>query len=382
MFSFLVFRCLNLTLIDSNYRDASSFARLKKRMEENSRQNSLSGATSRPSDKPPTTGIVHQEITSGAAVVTRASEPREIPGSPEQRDLAADDDDFTYVNNDEESDLSYGHERDMMTSTSPSASARINRVSHNPDRHDSLVYQTPHRSIQQNSIGHEPTVAPRFFNQKQDHASKVSPITDTQSTERRRADPVEPSSKKRQRSFDESDDDSGDESDDDFEQDTRGATHRPEKRPRFQASLEGEKSPHEVQSKQGDSSRASRGPQTSTRATRDAQIRDDSEDLTDGETTNPPPSASQAPTTPSSSYWENLSSQVNPDRKPRKPNSRWTSEEDERLLYLMELYGTSYAMIKKKDGSVPTSEGGPLLESRSQVNCKDRARNLKKKYRR
>lgn len=353
-------------------------------MEENSRQNSLSGATtSRPSNKPPTTGTVHQGFSSGTAVVTRASEPREIPGSPDPRDLAAEDDDFTYVNNDEELDLGYGHERDIMTSTSPSASVRINRISHNPNRHDSLLYQTPHRSIQQNSMGHEESaVAPRFFNQKQDHASKVSPITDTQSTERRHADPVEPTSKKRQRSFDKSDDDSDDESDDDYEQDTREPIRRPEKRPRFQASPGGEKPPHELQSKQGDSSRASRGPQTSTPTTRDAQIRDDSEDLTDGETTNPPPSASQAPTAPSSSYWANLSSQINPERKPRKPNIRWTAEEDDRLLYLMGLYGTAYATIKQKDGSVPASEGGSLLESRSQVNCKDRARNLKKKYRR
>ncbi|KAJ9238500.1 hypothetical protein DTO169E5_4700 [Paecilomyces variotii] len=56
---------------------------------------------------------------------------------------------------------------------------------------------------------------------------------------------------------------------------------------------------------------------------------------------------------------------------------RWSNEENERLIYLIENYGVSWATLKRKDDVM---EDGPKLEDRDQVQLKDRARNIKIEY--
>jgi hypothetical protein len=56
---------------------------------------------------------------------------------------------------------------------------------------------------------------------------------------------------------------------------------------------------------------------------------------------------------------------------------RWTEEENDRLIYLIENYGVSWAALKRKDDVM---DDGPKLEDRDQVQLKDRARNIKIEY--
>ncbi|KAL9619317.1 MAG: hypothetical protein Q9160_006082 [Pyrenula sp. 1 TL-2023] len=65
------------------------------------------------------------------------------------------------------------------------------------------------------------------------------------------------------------------------------------------------------------------------------------------------------------------------NERPMQRRRQWTNEEVERLLTLMEDYGTRWANIKKADEA---HEDGPLLERRDQVGLKDKARNIKFDY--
>lgn len=57
------------------------------------------------------------------------------------------------------------------------------------------------------------------------------------------------------------------------------------------------------------------------------------------------------------------------DRPQRKP---WTPREERRLIKLIEKYSTSWAAIQKADAKHPS----PMLQSRNQIDLKDKARNL------
>lgn len=65
------------------------------------------------------------------------------------------------------------------------------------------------------------------------------------------------------------------------------------------------------------------------------------------------------------------------NKRPVQRRRKWTTEEVERLLGLIEIYGTKWANIKKADEA---HEDGPLLEGRDQVALKDKARNIKFDY--
>lgn len=47
---------------------------------------------------------------------------------------------------------------------------------------------------------------------------------------------------------------------------------------------------------------------------------------------------------------------------------------------LVARHGTQWAAIQRQDSICPASDGGPQLTGRTQVNMKDRARNIKQKY--
>ncbi|KAJ5857090.1 hypothetical protein N7455_007984 [Penicillium solitum] len=346
----------------SNFRDPASLAALMRR-QATSHQQPVSNVESQTGNISTDTSIVAQPINSGPS----AAVSFEVQQSPELRytDIA---DDTTYVNNDEELDLSQGPEPDVMTSTSPPNSARISHVSHNPRFFDSPRGESTQRSV---------PVARRFLD-KQSNAGVVSPISqyDTQG----------PGNftvlGKRNRSIDDQDDDSSDGSDVEFEQnnqnvDPRRRVEKPQQnlpaskrqRPEDNAVSAGERLQSNINKSfphNSNSSQISRRAQTA-----------DSDDITDDETTaeqHDPPSSTQ-------SRWAASSSQAAiANRRVPKTSHRWTEEEDDRLIHLMGIYGTAFAAIKKQDNACPPSEGGPMLERRSQVNCKDRARNLKRKY--
>ncbi len=60
--------------------------------------------------------------------------------------------------------------------------------------------------------------------------------------------------------------------------------------------------------------------------------------------------------------------------RPVQSRSAYTEAEEERLVALIEEYGTSYSLIKQMDEECA---GGPLLRDRTQVQIKDKALELK-----
>jgi hypothetical protein len=65
---------------------------------------------------------------------------------------------------------------------------------------------------------------------------------------------------------------------------------------------------------------------------------------------------------------------------PTVQRKRFSEAETKRLIELVGLYSTRWADIKRHDELWPEDEGGPLLLGRSQVNLKDRARNIRRAY--
>ncbi|KAJ5830448.1 uncharacterized protein N7525_008701 [Penicillium rubens] len=350
----------------SNYRDPASLAALMRRQ-----------ATSRPQ---PASNVASQaqNISTGTNIVTQADpsanrgvDSVEIQQSPDMtyRDIG---DESTYVNNDEDLDLGQGPEPDVMTSTSPPTSSRISRVSHNPNPR---FFDSPRDGNTQRSVP-----AARRFLDKQSNARVVSPIS--------QYDAPSPGNQftvlgKRNRNADPPDDDLSDESDVEFEQnnqdlDPRRRVEKPQQklpaakrqRPEDNAGSVGERLPSSInQSFRHNQPISTQGAQRVQRA--------ESDDITDDETA---VEQYEAPTRTQGPWAASNSQAALVNRRVRGATHRWTEEEDERLIYLLGIYGTSYSAIKKQDNACPPSEGGPMLERRSQVNCKDRARNLKKKY--
>ncbi|CAG8898858.1 unnamed protein product [Penicillium egyptiacum] len=353
----------------SNFRDPASFAALMRRQAA-SRQEPVSNVESHAQNISTDTNIVTQAIDPGPSASPGADSP-EVQQTPElsYRDIG---DDSTYVNNDEDLDLGQGPEPDVMTSTSPPTSSRISRVSHNPNPRffDSPRDENTQRSVQ---------IARRFLD-KQSNARVVSPISqyDTQT----------PGNQftvlgKRNRNVDVPDDDTSDGSDIEFEQnnhdvDPRRRVEKPQQnlpaakrqRPEDNARSAGERLLSNI------NKLFHHNQPNATQASQRVQ-RADSDDITDDETT----VEQFEPPTSTQSRWAASNSQAPlVNRRAPKTSHRWTDEEDERLLHLLNIYGTSYATIKKQDNACPPSEGGPMLERRSQVNCKDRVRNLKRKF--
>jgi hypothetical protein len=315
---------------------------------------------------------------SGPSANHRTAESPEIQQSPDLRypDIG---DDSTYVNHDEDLDLDQGPGSDVMTSNSPPTSARIERVSHNPRYFDSPRIGHSQRSTDGRPVPNKSAPTARRFLDKQTNAGVVSPISqyDSQIAGRQHT-----ALGKRPRIYDGSDL----ETDDEFEEDThdvdpRRRIEKPQqsrpaaKRQRPQGSPESE----ERQSLQL-TRNESNGGQNHRQSESSKVIRRARSDESDNMEENIAPDKSISPPRTDSRWAAANSEAANRTVKVRKANQRWSDAEDERLIHLMGIWGAAYSTIKKQDGACPPADGGPLLESRSQVNCKDRARNLKKKY--
>ncbi|KAJ5780440.1 hypothetical protein N7457_005600 [Penicillium paradoxum] len=361
----------------SNYRNAASLAALKRR-QDTSIQQSFPDAESQGSIISASTSIVDQAGVPGSSADNRPIAAQEIQQSPDLRypDIG---DETTYVNNDEDLDLGQDGESDMVTSTSPPASARIERVSHNPRFFDSPRNADSQRSNKERSAANKTVPAARRFLDKQKNARVVSPISQFDSQGATKHHTV---LGKRARV----DASPSDESDDEFEEDTheidpRRRVEKPTqslpvaKRQRLQDDAESGLG-RWLQSSRNGSGNESSQHQNSTQVGRRAPTVE-STDVTD-EDVAPEPLA--APPSSQSRWAQANTHAASHNHLTQKAHHRWTDEEDERLIYLMGIWGTSFATIKKQDGSCPATDGGPLLERRSQINCKDRARNLKRKY--
>jgi hypothetical protein len=341
-------------------------AALKNRMD-NSRQQELSVLESQAPNRSLNAGTMNHGDITEAPTLSQGSPKHEIQQSPDLT-YAGLADDSTLHNNDEELDLGRAHESGILASTSPSASARIVRVSHTPGRFfDSPGNESSYQTAAQRPPARKNFPAgPRFID-AQENRAQVSPISSVygHSAEKEYAAPSNANQKKRARRPSYSSDISDDGA---FEDDDRDVDRRAEKpQQTFPAAKR-----QRTEAGAGSDSPAQQ-LQLSLNATRQSQA--------EATLASEGPDHSTAEQSAGTSRWE-AQLKRNASSYTRKANNRWTEEEDERLLMLMAIHGPQWSLIEKEDAICPASEGGPKLEARSQVNLKDRARNLRKKYNR
>ncbi|KAJ5306323.1 hypothetical protein PENANT_c017G00349 [Penicillium antarcticum] len=353
----------------SHYRNSSAMAALKNRMD-NSRQQDLAALESQAPNRSLNAGTAIHKDPPGPFTLDQETPEREIQQSPDLTypGLA---DDTTLHNNEEELDLSREHESGFMASTSPSASARINRVSHNPGR----FFDSPDDEITQRTATQRPPAkksfpaGPRFIDAQESRA-QVSPISSSYglSAERERPErpaPREANQKKRARRLSYSSDLSDDDA---FEDDNRDVDRRAEK--------------PEQNLPAAKRQRTEAGTGLGSAA---EQLQSSLDRTTQSQAEVVSSNASQADSTAerfTDSRWKANMKRDVAKSTTRKANTKWTEEENARLLELMAIFGSSYSKILKEDGVCPASDGGPKLQGRSQVSLKDGARNLRRRYER
>lgn len=312
--------------------------------------------------------------------------PREIAQTPdEDLQYPHHDNDDTLLNDGEELDLSNYRRNELMQSTSPPGSERA-RQNYNRGR----FFDSPPRN-QFTAINEQ--AQRRTLLDQQEHRTRISFSSEDESqlTERRmpQSSPAKKDTGKRR--HDDLDNGSDvDDSDDAFDPPeikvdvvSKGARKLLEisnKRQRTNTTdgdssaagqlhndLIASRDVHQTQPQPQPQSQTSRQPastQVQSPEPESSQVA-----RARGEAVNPPPSHSR---------W----SQVNDPSSATVPAAnmrrRWTADENERLISLIARHGNAWATIKAQDDICPRSEGGPKLQSRTQVNLKDRARNLKR----
>ncbi|KAJ5998926.1 hypothetical protein N7451_006736 [Penicillium sp. IBT 35674x] len=328
-------------------------------------------------------------------------EPRlAAPDTARNEDTTSDQhgDDYTHDTTNDFFDLSGNPDE----STTPPRSARTRQVSYNP----SHQFDTPgpsrlrappltgdeqanNETTQKLGEGQSVQTPQRTIFDRQRSAIRVSPIDDeaeSQSVERRPAQTNELKSKKRHR--EETDDE---ESGDEFEQDARTANvdakraakpppkkRAPPREERYTGDSASE-ADQQLQQQLMASSQAVPISQSSPRQSTAVSSSMPPPPLP-GTSVVPGPrapsvSSAQAPV---ESSWaaRNVSGRQLPGK-----GGKWSQAEDDRLLQLMAIHGTSWATIIREDSVCPESDGGPVfaVRQRSQVDIKDRARVLKRR---
>ena len=307
-------------------------------------------------------------------------EREEVPESPQDNSTSyADFADDATLNPQEDLDIR-GH---VDESTSPPGSARINQVSHN-----GLFFDPPSRAHnhsqppRQRASQNDQTPRRNIFDRQND-ARRVSPIdldTDSQRTQIHSGQSGPTASRKRQRSVSlgESSEDAFDRDEragDDLEERQRMRQAREERRVRQRTETTDETGP-ERQLQQSLAASSQRAPPRQAFTSSQANS---------VPSTAPPAPVSTAAPTPRTAWDRHnavpadtsyLRSQLHLGRL------KWTPEEDERLIMLIQRWGPSWAKIESEDALCPPASGGPKFRHREnmQVKLKDRARNLKKLY--
>ncbi|EAW09299.1 telomere repeat binding factor family protein [Aspergillus clavatus NRRL 1] len=308
------------------------------------------------------------------------AEPREISASPEgSPTLLPDDQDYLTV---DDSQLSISEH--IGAGLERSHSPPVNRVSrepifsqrtHTPSRLATIPStQDILKAVQETPIPSQPVermnphIRPAFID-RQDNAERVSPISqagDLLSASRRREPPP---SRKRAREVSE---DEETDSDDDFSSYGRAidiSRKREEK-----AELQRHKR-QRIQEEDADesASQLQHGLEQTARG-EEAQGPPSTAPLNDSRS----PDAASPAGQPSRTSDYGVRTILRPSRY--NPRSRWTPAEDARLIRLIEEYGCKWAVIGRQNECQPPLDGEAKFVDRTQVQLKDRARNIKIAY--
>ncbi|OQE29723.1 hypothetical protein PENSTE_c002G05210 [Penicillium steckii] len=306
--------------------------------------------------------------------------PTEVAQTPESElRYPLHDNDDTLINDGDELDLGNSRTHELMQSTSPPGSERTRQVSYN----HGLFFASPARA--RFRVNDEATQRRTLLDQ-QENRTRVnwSSEDESQLTERLQSqgNPTRQETGKRRRDEEEEEsDNSDDDSDDAFEQ-TEPARGMPLSQARrlIQQSRKRQRTTTDEESSAADQLHGDLMASGMARQHR-TQSASEQQPASQEEPSNTSRARLEVIAPPSSqSRWSQANDPVLHEAHLPNMRRRWTADENERLITLVGRYGTRWAEIKAQDDICPRSDGGPKLQGRTQVNLKDRARNIKKAH--
>lgn len=306
--------------------------------------------------------------------------PTEVAQTPESElRYPPHDNDDTLINDGDELDLGNSRTHELMQSTSPPGSERTRQVSYN----HGLFFASPARA---RFRANDEAAQRRTLLDQQENRTRVnwSSEDESQLTERlqSQANPTRQETGKRRRDEEEEEsDNSDDDSDDAFEQ-TEPARGMPLSQARrlVQQSRKRQRTTTDEESSAADQLHGDLMASSIARQHR-TQSASEQQPASQEEPFNTSRARLEVIAPPSSqSRWSQANDPVSHEAHLPNMRRRWTADENERLILLVGRYGTRWAEIKAQDDICPRSDGGPKLQGRTQVNLKDRARNIKKAH--
>ncbi|KAJ5726067.1 uncharacterized protein N7483_007424 [Penicillium malachiteum] len=317
------------------------------------------------------------------------------PGSSAAQEHSAPEpdigDETTFIN---QADYDFDLDEMPEESTTPPGSARTNQISHHPSQWSvSPPRAQASRRASQSDQQQQTPLRSTYFD-RQNNASRVSPINEveSQSAERRPVQrpvqrPVETErivSRKRRRE-EEDDDESGD----DFEPDSRriNVAEKRAKKPAPRRDPPREQRPEINEADDQLAGELDTSNQTSQPTRTNAVVasaRAQALGSSSSAPVSPPAPSPSAPSQPAKqSSWaaRNAPDAANMNVSGRR-GGKWTEEEDKRLIHLIAAHGTGWAEIIKQDSICPAVDGGPAFTARkrTQTDIKDRARVLRRRF--
>ncbi|KAJ6031585.1 hypothetical protein N7540_002317 [Penicillium herquei] len=322
--------------------------------------------------------------TGSAAPESSAAQEHSVP----EPDIG---DETTFIN---QADYDFDLDEMPEQSTTPPGSARTNQVSHHPSQWSVSPprAQDSHRASRSEEQQQTPLRSTYF--DRQNNASRVSPIDEvaSQSTERRPATKQRPAQKRpaetqkivsRKRRREEEDDESGNE----FEPDSRSinVAEKRAKKPAPRPVPPRVVPPPPAPARRNRSDNLGTGElntssQTSQPTRTDAITSSRTQALVSASASTSAPAPPPAPSPPATqSAWAARNTPGVGNISGRR-GGKWTAEEDKRLLHMIAVHGTGWAAIIKEDSVCPAVDGGPAFTARQRtpVDIKDRARVLKR----